>query len=212
MFGKAHAAIKRAAESPPVFSGLGSAEWNRGRHLPPKERAFEAVVEIDRDFNRGERGMLGWMMAWDARWLREVGGVPRAVVEDFALGLQAELRGGGREVVDARVWAYSPTRRGDHWKAVTRFTQGAFQQLDRYADDPQAKDLIRKEAAHLLSPRHIISKLTHDLLHSKVGVAKTAYRFAQHVQAFIVGWAMNRSYPDSQTWRQLDTTRLHQKN
>lgn len=210
MFREMHAAISADGERPPVLSGLGSCEWNWGRELPPAVRAEKARINTDRDFNLHNRGMMGWFMAWDARWLDKIGGVPHAVIEDFALGIQAVIHGGGRRTVDAKIWSYGPTKRADHWGAIARYAQGAFQLRERYADDPQTHALVREETACLASPKRILSRNARELLESTSvrEAVGTVYRMTRQFQALVLGWLHNRRDPNSQTWRQLKSTRL----
>ncbi|MBN8550467.1 MAG: glycosyltransferase family 2 protein [Deltaproteobacteria bacterium] len=208
MFAEMHAEIQRNSERPGVVSGMQSLEWNPERELFPAERTPGRMFKTHRDANKDARGVLGWLMGWDAQWLQRSGGVPQSVIEDFALGLQADILGGGKRVVDAKIWGYGPTERADYWGAYRRWSQGAFQLRDRYAHDQENRAYVWRETAKEASPYSILYHVAREVYHSRMGLLTAAYRTVRHAYSFVMGWLDNRRDPKSQTWEQLRSTRL----
>jgi hypothetical protein len=214
IFAEMHRAQRECPERPPVFSALGSFEWDFARDKPYAERLVDPQRRTHLHFNKDTPHVLGCLAAWSPQWLEAQGGFPTCVMEDYALGILAELKGGGRRRSEAQVWAYGPTSRADHWRTIRRYVQGTFQLLSMFHAEfhaaPELRKKVLSEQDWLVSPKALAKNNFEEFSRSPSaqGAVRAVYRTARALLTVAQGWWDNLRSPHQQTWQATRSTKL----
>jgi cellulose synthase/poly-beta-1,6-N-acetylglucosamine synthase-like glycosyltransferase len=86
--------------------------------------------------------IMGWLFAWNTKWVQSIGGIPSVAIEDRALAVEAHLRGKHIYHTDAPIWGYTAATFQDRHKEYQRFILGALQILRKYQGNIIAKENI----------------------------------------------------------------------
>lgn len=201
MFAKAYRAFTDPANTTVVFSGVDEhitqrtklqGLFDRGRHLHNRIRKDETFVN-------------GWCMAWDTRWLQEIGGMPQVAVEDYALGVFARNDGMRTERVrEAKIWGYNPNTMADLVEQRARKIRGAYQILRTH---PTLKQALESDIYVLREP---VSKIRTLKERIQADPRKIAYYLADLVIWECAKQKARYDYrkdPTNQSWKPISSTK-----
>lgn len=148
--------------------------------------------------------IYGMSMAWNTGWIEEIGGVPAQANEDYAMSVEARLKGCKVDwAEDSHVWQYRPTNLRDLFEEQARMARCVRQVINR---SPEAKEITEKDGysfslAAAFSP--YLKNMKERPLFTPFFILRGLLRWA----AFMKGTWDYYKDPNNQSWVPIKSTK-----
>lgn len=201
LFAEAYNSICRYQDGTAVLSGSHKTAVKPTRLKPLYNLAKAHMEGVGR---KKDIEVSGCLMAWDTLWLKENGGVPSVVCDDYAIGVYA--RRTGRKIrcaENAAIWGYDANNLKDRVDGYARAVRGRLQMLDI---DPNLRNII-EEDFHLMRdfPNRMSALLGWIRANPKRGPF-IALKFLMWEYARIKGRREYEKDPTNQSWTGTPST------
>lgn len=202
MFASAQRAIIDDQNNTVLFNAQSIADRRKSK----LKKILERGKGMQRDtIQRKEAEVSGWCMAWDAKWIDDIGGIPQVAVEDYALGVKARFEGLGIELVpEAKVWGYTVNNVRDLVNIRSRVARGKMQIMHI---NPSVKDIVQSDSAYTRSFTGRAAALIDWIKHSP---HKAPFYIGNYLLWEIALAKARRDYqnnPDNQSWDPIKSTK-----
>lgn len=152
--------------------------------------------------------VAGPLMAWDTKWLDDIGGVPQTKLEDYMLGVISRRE--GRSIVQSKgtVWQFAPATALDDAKQTRRFVHGAWQILKYFDGDAQVEGMVRREL-HFMQTTvdHMIMRFKR-MWDNPLGAPGQVAKFFFLEGVKFLGRMDFERAPEAGTWEKIKTTKI----
>lgn len=137
MYESAHREIEESDSKTAFIITMPSVEFQKGKLREGKfpDRMISIAPPLIDLIQEDEAFMLGQFMAWNTNWVASVGGFPKVVMEDYAMGLEARTREEKVKIADeVNQWCYLPNTPADTIQGLSRIVVGVSQIRDLHPD------------------------------------------------------------------------------
>ena len=206
MFSYAHRAFqdKPKPNDTVLFSGVGRADSKRETLLATISANRRPLAEPG---GGGVGGVNGWMMAWNTKWMNDLGGPPQVALEDYAMGVLAKIN--SYKVEDAEgaiIWGHPPRDLKGLLDTRARHVRGKRQLYDYVKHDLSIISFIESEAYYMRKINYRLKYLLHKIMNDPLNIIRYTAIFLLWEGAIWKGMRDYRRDPKNQSWKKISST------
>ncbi len=155
----------------------------------------------------GAGGVGGAMMAWNTRWMNDLGGPPQVALEDYAMGVLARVNNFKIEEAEGvHIWFYIMKDFRALLNTRARHVRGKRQLYDYVNHDQSIISFIENETYYMKNFKFRLKYLFHKAMNDPLGIVRYIATFLLWEYAICKAMRDYKRNPKNQSWEKISYT------